>query len=98
VSGVSAIHDALRNVDTATSNVAVGIDVRNPIDRAGMNAHSQLNLGIVAQSPAQLQCAANRSFGIAKENKCHAVPSWEAYKFFASLGTHKFRRLTHRIL
>jgi len=52
VAGISAIHDTLCDVDATASNVTVCIDVRNAVDRAGMNAHSQLYFGIVVQSPA----------------------------------------------
>jgi hypothetical protein len=50
----------------------IWVDVGDSIIGTGMNAHSQLQVRMTAQSPTELQCASNWRLCIAKENKCHA--------------------------
>ena len=69
---IAHIHHALRHVDAAAGNVAVGIDVRYAIDRAGVDTHSHRQAAF-AQFPRQFQCAAGWCLYIAKEDKCRAV-------------------------
>ena len=44
VPGIAAVHDALRQIDAPAGDVAVGVDVGDPVDGTGVNAHAQLKL------------------------------------------------------
>ena len=49
VAGVSAIHHPLRDIDTAAGHVAVGVDVCNSVHGSRVNAHAQLDLGMLSE-------------------------------------------------
>ena len=66
VAGIAAIHDALRDVDAAAGDVAVGVDVRNAVDRAAVNSDAQLDVRMAAKNFRQLQRAADGGLRIAK--------------------------------
>ena len=48
VSCVTAIHHALADVDCRPSNIHLVIDINHLIDRATVNSHPQLDLGLIA--------------------------------------------------
>jgi hypothetical protein len=46
VTGVTAIHDALGDVDAPTSNVFIGVYVRYPVNGTAMQSHPQQNFWV----------------------------------------------------
>ena len=51
VACIAAIHHTLCNVNAAACDVAVSVNVRDAVDRAGMYTHSQFYVGMFAQNP-----------------------------------------------
>src|SRR5438874_1609246 len=50
MAAVSRVHHALRNIDTAAGDVEVLVDIADSIDRARVQAHSQLQMRMLLES------------------------------------------------
>jgi len=98
VARVAAVHNALRDVDAATRYVAVSVDVGDSIDRAGMNAYAELDIGMPAEAAAEFEGAANRGFGVVKEDEGHAISGWESDELVFGLRASEFRSIADSFL
>src|SRR5262245_1338281 len=96
--GVAEVHHALRVDDTAAVDIQIGIDVAEPMNQSTINAHAELDLGLVPQCMANLHGATNRRFSITKETQCHAIPSGRANQSVKCLRVSKLLCTPHYVL
>jgi hypothetical protein len=75
VTGVPAIHHALRHVNASAGNVGLFVQITDFIDRAAVNAHPHVKFGMTLQRLANFHCAQHRRFGASAENKCATIAS-----------------------
>jgi len=78
VSGIAAVHHALRDVDTGARHVRHLVDVNDPADGAAVYAHPQVKLRVFLESPAYLQGAFDWRLRTAVKNQRHAVTGWDS--------------------
>lgn len=81
MSGVPAIHHALADVDCRPSNIHLVIEINHLVDRATVNSHPQLDVGLIAQRLADFERAADWLFRAAEKKQHHAVPSGQTNQF-----------------
>src|SRR5437763_8961000 len=98
MSRVPAIHHPLRQVNSTASHVAIGIDIRNAVNRSGVGAHADLYMWICAQSPADFNRAACRGFWVAEEYKSHAVTARQSHQTFVACGLLNVLSVAHQLL
>ena len=98
VAGIAAIHDALRDVDAAAGDVAVGVDVRNAVDRAAVNSDAQLDVRMAAENFRQLQRAADGGLRIAKEHQRHSVSGRQTNEPVGGLRAREFWGVANGVL
>src|SRR5262245_19519050 len=67
VAGVAAVHDALCQIDATTGDVPVRVDVGKAIDGSSVDAHSQLEVGILQRAP-NFHCALDCGNRVLKED------------------------------
>ena len=63
VTGIAAIHYALRQVDSRSGNIRSIVDIRNHIDWTAMDSHPQSQLRILLHRVRDLEGALRRRFG-----------------------------------
>jgi hypothetical protein len=63
----------LGDVDAAARDVLVGVDVGDAIDRPGVHAHPQRQVGPIGESLRHFDRAPNRILGTAQEHQRHPV-------------------------
>src|SRR4029077_1968217 len=73
VSGVSAIHDSLSQVNSRARDGGLIIYIENGAHRPAMHTHSQGQIGMRFQSTANLQGAFNRFLRTSVEDQRHAI-------------------------
>ena len=73
VSGVAAIHDALRHVNSGAGDAGGVIHISNSGDRTAMHAHSQRQFWMCFQGLADFEGAIEGFFWAPVENERHAV-------------------------
>src|SRR2546428_11647008 len=85
MSGVTAIHHPLTDIDCRSRHVYLVIDIKHLVDRAAVNSHPNLGVRLTAQSLTDFQRATHRLFRAAEKEQHHAVPSGQAYQFSTAL-------------
>ena len=96
MTGVAAIHDALREVDPSTGDVGGGLAFFRLRYRTAMYAHAHLQTRIGrAQSSRNLNGATDRRFRSGKEDEDHSVTGWNMDEFSRFVSRLIFRRLPH---
>src|ERR1700730_14599666 len=75
MAGIATIEDALRDVDSRARDVDTIVHIRDLIDRAAVNAHSDLKCRRITQLFCNLQGTANRLLQALEIKKRHAVAS-----------------------
>jgi hypothetical protein len=89
MSGIAAIHHTLRHIDSRTGYVRFLIDVRDPVDRAAVNSHPQLDTRMILQRSANFERTSHRLFRAVKKNKRHSVAGRHSNKFAACFRSPK---------
>src|SRR5271155_6100884 len=98
VASVTAIHDALRHVDTVTGDVFFSGDVHNAVDGTGVHTNAHGKLRQIFQRKADLHGALHGRLRIAEEHQRHAIAGGQADELILRHGTLKFRRFAHHAL
>jgi hypothetical protein len=94
---ITAVHHALCDVDSATSDIAIGVDVLHPLNRSGVKAHAQFKLGVIPQNATDLDRAPSRRFCISEEDQRHPVASRRITDYLLEVA-NKASLLIHRQL
>lgn len=68
VSRISAIHYALSDVDAATCDIPIRIDVSDAVDRSSVDAHPKRDVGPGAERLGNLDRATYRCLGVREEH------------------------------
>ena len=92
VTGIAAIHYALRDVDARTGDVRLFVQVSDFIDRPAVDAHANVKFGMIFQCLANLQCAQDRRFGTRAKNERAAIAGRQTHQLpFCFCDTELFR-------
>ena len=78
MTGVAAIHDALRHVDATAGDVGAFIDIGDRANGTAMNTHSHAKIGATFQRLADLQGTLHGSVRRCRKDQSHAVAGWNA--------------------
>src|SRR5260370_23810667 len=81
VPAIAAIHDPLREIDAATGNIVIPLDVFYAIHRSAMHAHSELDLRPFLKGFGDLYRTTDGRFGTPKKCKRHSVSGMQNNKF-----------------
>src|SRR5260370_36100424 len=81
--GIAAIQHPLRDIYSGSCKVCFVVDVGDSVDRTTVNSHPHLNMRIILQGLADLECTSHRFFSAAKEKECHPVSRRHSDEFAA---------------
>src|SRR5437763_2881645 len=81
VTGITAIHYPLRDVDSGSGDIRLLIEITDFIDRAAVNPHAHPQFGMTFEFPANFDRTEDRRFGAGAENERAAVSSGQAEEF-----------------
>jgi hypothetical protein len=84
VTGVAAIHHALRNVDSRTGYVRFLINIRDSVDGTAVNSHPQPDAWMILQCSANLECAPGGFLRTAEKGERHPITGRHPSEFAAS--------------
>jgi hypothetical protein len=87
VSGVSAIHHSLRQVDSGARYIGAIIHIGNTAHRTAVDSHAHPQLRMAPQCIANLYRARNRSIRRGCKDECHPVASRQTRQFASSIGS-----------
>ena len=88
---ISAIHHALRDVDSSARNIPVRVNVRDAINGTGVQTHPQFQFRVAGQLLRQLDSAPYRCFGISKKHQRHPIPGGQRNQLFLAPCSSEFR-------
>src|SRR5690242_5843602 len=77
VTGISAIHYSLRDVDSCSGNGCSIVDVGHHIKRPTVNTHPELQLWMTLECLSDLQRTLCRCFRAVTKDQRHAVAAWQ---------------------
>jgi hypothetical protein len=86
VSGVAAIHDALRDVNAGAGDVRLLVQVGDLVDRSAVNAHSHFEFGMFFQLVGDFHGAQHRRFGCSAKDQRAAVARRQAQQLAFCFG------------
>jgi len=98
VSGIAAIHDPLRDVNSSTADIRSLIHILDRVDRAAVYAHAQANARVSFQCFADFQRALHRFLGTLKEDQSHAIAGRNANQLTVRIASLKLRCLPHDVI
>ena len=73
VTGIAAIHHALRDVNSRAGNIGLLVQIADFIHRTAVNAHTHTQFRIVFQRLRDLHGTQDRRFGAVAKNECPAI-------------------------
>src|ERR1700730_16085786 len=73
VTAVGAIHYSLSNIDPGAGNIDPIVHVADLIDRAAVDSHPQLNIGLALERPLNFNRATQRRFRTLEKNESHTI-------------------------
>ena len=91
MAGISAIHHALCDVDSAARNIPIRVNVGDAINRTGVQAHPQFQFRPAMQLLRQLDGAPYGCFGVCEKHQRHPIPSGQRNKLILALCSSEFR-------
>ena len=92
VAGVATIHHPLREIDAGSGHVRPIVHITDFIDRAAINAHTHLQLRMLAQLATDFLRATHRCVYSSKKCQHHPVSGRQAHEFPGRLGCSKRHR------
>src|SRR6187549_854381 len=98
VPGITAIKHSLRDIDSRSCKVRFIINVSDSIDRATVNPHSQPNLRMILQRPANLERTPRRFFWTVKKKQRHPVSCWHTIELAACFRQSKTFGAAHDLI
>src|SRR6266404_2007629 len=81
MTGVTAIHHPLRDIDASPSKVRPVVYVRNLVDWSAVNAHANGDIWMVSQRVAYFEGAPSRLLRALEKQKRHAISSRQTNQF-----------------
>src|SRR5437867_2246514 len=75
--GITAIHDALRDVDSCSRDIRPVVDIGGLMDRAAVDSHAHPDMRVLLQRTADFQRASRRFFRAAEKNQRHTISGWQ---------------------
>ena len=85
MSGIAAVHQPLRHIDSYSGDVALLVDIGDLIHRPAVDSHPQLQFRVLAQLATDLQRTAHRRIHARKKGQHHSIPRWDAHQFIGRL-------------
>ena len=98
VSGITAIHHALGDVDPGTGNVPAFIDIQHAAHRAAVHTHAHLQLRMLVERTSYLESAFDRRLGRIVKDERHSIASWQAHQFAFRFGNLEFVSLAYHLI
>ena len=95
VTGVTAIHHPLRDVDARAGNIGMFVQITDFIDRAAVNAHADAQFRMALQRLADFQSAQRRRLRSVAKNQRAAVPGRQAQEFAFRFSAAELLCSTH---
>src|SRR6266487_5580251 len=86
VSGISASHHPLRDVEAGASEISVTVHIDDAAHRAAVHAHPKFKAWMLLARPADLNRRLRGRFLTCVENERHAVAGWNFYQATGSFG------------
>ena len=93
VSGIAAVHDALRHIDSAARHVEVGVDVGDAIDGAGVYAHAEGHVRPAFEHAGYFHGALHGQHQVLEKHERHAVARRQGDDLVALVGPLVRRRV-----
>src|SRR5215472_11488369 len=84
--GITAIHNALRHVDSRSRDVRLVINIDDLIDWAAVHSHPQLDMRMLLQRFANLEGTSHRLFRTVEEKERHPVSGRHPDQFTFCFG------------
>jgi hypothetical protein len=81
VSGIAAIHDALRHIDSDTRDIGLFVQIGDLVNRAAMDSHAHLQFRMALEGLANFQRAENRRFQAVAEHERTTITGRQPQKF-----------------
>ena len=98
MTGVSAVHDALRHVDPAAGDVGPIIHIRYGTDGAAVNAHTHPQIGTTFQGPGYFQRALHWRIRRRRKNQRHAITGWNTGELTCRFGGSERLGAAHNLV
>ena len=86
VSGVSAIHHSLRQIDSSARYIRTIVHVGNTAHRSAVDSHAHPQLRVAPQCLADLQRTGNRCVRRGRKNQRHPIAGGQARQLTSSVG------------
>src|SRR6185436_18418153 len=93
VTGLTAIHHPLREVNTGASDINLVVDIHHPADGPTMNTHANGEQGMLLKRARDCQRAHHRRFQTGSKDEGHSVPGRQASQLAAGFGGTKLSGL-----
>src|SRR5436190_24287057 len=81
MSGIAARHDPLRDINSSSGEIGLIVHISHGIDRAAVDAHTQLQAWMRPQFPADLERTFYWRFWIVGKDEDHPVSRWQTREF-----------------
>jgi hypothetical protein len=98
MSGIAAIHDALRQINSRTGYVRFLVYIRDSVDRTAVNSHPQQDLRLLLQGSADLESTSRRFFRTVEESERHPIAGRHSDEFAPRFRGAKAFRISHDLL
>ncbi len=95
MSGVSAIHHALRHVHSRGGQVRLIVHILDQVDRAAVDAHAQGEIAPLSQRAIDRDRTARGSVRAGKKGEHHPIARRNAHQFVVCFGGAELLRLAH---
>jgi hypothetical protein len=80
---IAAIDHTLRDIYSSPSKVCLVVNIGDPIDRAAVNTHPQLDVRTISQGSANLERTPHWLFRAMEEQERHPIAGWHSDEFAA---------------
>src|SRR6266700_3329743 len=98
MTGITAIHHSLRDVDPGSGDISLFVEISDFIDRAAVNAHPHPQFGMTFELPANLDRAEDRRFRVGAENERATIASRQAEQFAFRFSQTELLRPAHDLI
>ena len=96
--GIAAIEHSLRDIDSRSCKVRFIVHISDSADWAAVNSHPHLNVRMILQSFANLECTSHRFFRAMEEKERHPVSRRHSTEFAACFRRPKTFGASHDLV
>src|SRR5439155_4833193 len=89
MAGIATLQHALRDIHSRSCKVGFVIYIGHSIDWATVDPHSDLDVAMILQGPANLESTSHRFLGAVKEKERHPIACRHSTEFAACLRRSK---------